>query len=778
MTQGGYTLAGAVDSSDKQQEELLEIDLIRHSGKPLGIEFLFGHLSLPRGPTSGLFVRRLTGRPLEVTAERPACLRRATLSCPLMARSSAQPPTEAAALEAIRKAVSLNCLVRSLNGGGVIGGSRRGPSAVDDDVDVAVHQRLDASPVIGRQSSAGKAGAGAGPVGYRFTAGELAELRNSVGGGGSGSVPFGQFVAAVSDIIGRRWGAGNQLEIEEAVVVPAAAAATSAAAPLSQRHRQSGGFEARDKLDVVDSGAAKQRPFVAATSTSTGSQTALTGPAQDAAVAAAKSEARELADQCAALQRAAWTTLRQPTSATGDVCATALQATLDLLGRLANLDQAERAEADAVAVRAAELLSNEGVDGNDDLPPGWEPAQLRPGGAEAAAAVFANHAEGRVARQPPAAGNSKRAEQEAEPEVDGPKRLQRYPDGHSGPQRGAGQADRAVTARRLLQLVVDARQPLAAYCQGIFSCLQRLPLRFCFTDEGSCGCSWRKLLIGHAGLVVVDVVDMDSVTPTRMTQMASSTKATAMTRRAIRFCFSVGGLASELMTTVADSGRQKVDIRQSQAGSADAKEMSKIANRAEAELAAADSAEEMQIGETKREVAVLNLEQDGLSPPPRSGLAWLVGRRGRRHRVLGRRRDLRGLRDAATAAATAPDHRGWRGTRTAADGPGTPGPTACPPPRQLAPCQSARPREISHRAALASHSFAQAGAAEFSSLNLRASPRSARSSWNSMVSLALSSGSDPINPEQAAAEILALNFSLSMAALGFESFRFDLGAAL
>uniref|UniRef100_A0A1I8FMM0 BZIP domain-containing protein n=1 Tax=Macrostomum lignano TaxID=282301 RepID=A0A1I8FMM0_9PLAT len=210
----------------------------------------------------------------------------------------------------------------------------------------------------------------------------------------------------------------------------AAAAATSAAAPPSQRHRQSGGFEARDKLDVVDSGAAKQRPFVAATSTSTGSQTALTGPAQDAAVAAAKSEAaNELADQCAALQRrlddaeaAIERDRRRLAVLAGELrksgrhsnrLATALQATLDLLGRLANLDQAERAEADAVAERAAELLSNEGFDGNDDLPPGWEPAQLRPGGAEAAAAVFANHAEGRVARQPPAAGNSKRAEQEA-----------------------------------------------------------------------------------------------------------------------------------------------------------------------------------------------------------------------------------------------------------------------------------------------------------------------------------------------------------------------------
>ncbi|PAA93746.1 hypothetical protein BOX15_Mlig022688g1, partial [Macrostomum lignano] len=490
MTQGGYTLAGAVDSSDKQQEELLEIDLIRHPGKPLGIEFLFGHLSLPRGPTSGLFVRRVDRQTAGSDSGEASLLEEGDFVLSANGQELRTAATEAAALEAIRKAGRqcrlrvlrsdfvrsefLNCLVRSLNGGGVIGGSRRGPSAVDDDV--AVHQRRpqqqrqrraaaeSASPTRSRhqaplpptqkqpQSMPALSSGARVPLaklelalarlGYRFTAGELAELRNSVGGGGSGSVPFGQFVAAVSDIIGRRWGAGNQLEIEEAVVVPAAAAATSAAAPLSQRHRQSGGFEARDKLDVVDSGAAKQRPFVAATSTSTGSQTALTGPAQDAAVAAAKSEARELADQCAALQRrlddaeaANERDRRRLAVLAGELrksgrhsnrLATALQATLDLLGRLANLDQAERAEADAVAVRAAELLSNEGVDGNDDLPPGWEPAQLRPGGAEAAAAVFANHAEGRVARQPPAAGNSKRAEQEAEPEVDGPKRLQRY----------------------------------------------------------------------------------------------------------------------------------------------------------------------------------------------------------------------------------------------------------------------------------------------------------------------------------------------------------------
>uniref|UniRef100_A0A1I8GQL2 PDZ domain-containing protein n=1 Tax=Macrostomum lignano TaxID=282301 RepID=A0A1I8GQL2_9PLAT len=428
MTQGSYTLAGAVDSSDKQQEELLEIDLIRHPGKPLGIEFLFGHLSLPRGPTSGLFVRRVDKQTAGSDSGDASLLEEGDFVLSANGQELRTAATEAAALEAIRKAGRqcrlrvlrsdfvrsefLNCLVRSLNGGGVIGGSRRGPSAVNDDV--AVHQRRpqqqrqrraaaeSASPTRSptrrrrrRLSSSRTLSSGArvplaklelalARLGYRFTAGELAELRNSVGGGGSGSVPFGQFVVAVSDIIGRRRGAGNQLEIEEAVVVPAAAAATSAAAPPSQRHRQSGGFEARDKLDAVDSGAAKQRPFVAATSTSTGSQTALTGPAQDAAVAAAKSEARELADQCAALQRrlddaeaANERDRRRLAVLAGELrksgrhsnrLATALQATLDLLGRLANLDQAERAEADAVAERAAELLSNEGVDGNDDLP--------------------------------------------------------------------------------------------------------------------------------------------------------------------------------------------------------------------------------------------------------------------------------------------------------------------------------------------------------------------------------------------------------------------------
>uniref|UniRef100_A0A1I8HZB6 Protein kinase domain-containing protein n=1 Tax=Macrostomum lignano TaxID=282301 RepID=A0A1I8HZB6_9PLAT len=48
--------------------------------------------------------------------------------------------------------------------------------------------------------------------------------------------------------------------------------------------------------------------------------------------------------------------------------------------------------------------------------------------------------------------------------------------------------------------------------------------------------------------------DMDSVTPTRMTHMASSTKATAMTTLAIRFCLAVGGLSSESITTVGGSG--------------------------------------------------------------------------------------------------------------------------------------------------------------------------------------------------------------------------------
>uniref|UniRef100_A0A1I8INY3 PDZ domain-containing protein n=1 Tax=Macrostomum lignano TaxID=282301 RepID=A0A1I8INY3_9PLAT len=457
MTQGGYTLAGAVDSSDKQQEELLEIDLIRHPGKPLGIEFLFGHLSLPRGPTSGLFVRRVDRQTAGSDSGEASLLEEGDFVLSANGQELRTAATEAAALEAIRKAGRqcrlrvlrsdfvrsefLNCLVRSLNGGGVIGGSRRGPSAVDDDV--AVHQRRpqqqrqrraaaeSASPTRSRhqaplpptqkqpQSMPALSSGARVPLELELAwrLGKAGRLRNSVGGGG----------CAVRSVRGRR-----QRHHRQAVLT----------AEALIRHRQSGGFEARDKLDVVDSGAAKQRPFVAATSTSTGSQTALTGPAQDAAVAAAKSEARELADQCAALQRrlddaeaANERDRRRLAVLAGELrksgrhsnrLATALQATLDLLGRLANLDQAERAEADAVAVRAAELLSNEGVDGNDDLPPGWEPAQLRPGGAEAAAAVFANHAEGRVARQPPAAGNSKRAEQEAEPEVDGPKRLQRY----------------------------------------------------------------------------------------------------------------------------------------------------------------------------------------------------------------------------------------------------------------------------------------------------------------------------------------------------------------
>uniref|UniRef100_A0A1I8FIW8 C2 domain-containing protein n=1 Tax=Macrostomum lignano TaxID=282301 RepID=A0A1I8FIW8_9PLAT len=480
----------------------------------------------------------------------------------------------------------------------------------------------------------------------------------------------------------------------------AAAAATSAAAPLSQRHRQSGGFEARDKLDVVDSGAAKQRPFVAATSTSTGSQTALTGPAQDAAVAAAKP--RELADQCAALQRRL-----DDAEAANERDRRRLAATLDLLGRLANLDQASGPRPTPLPCGPAELLSNEGVDGNDDLPPGWEPAQLRPGGAEAAAAVFANHAEGRVARQPPQpeipSGPNRRRNGSRRP-----KAAAALPDGHSGPQRGAGQADRAVTARRLLQL----------------------------------SSMWS---------------DMDSVTPTRMTQMASSTKATAMTTRAIRFCFSVGGLASELMTTVGGSGGRKVvsvaGVAVQQLDGRDGRQL-----HAEADAAAADAAADLVAA--AGEAASLGWWAAAAAATASSAAAATSRLRDARDR-----RDRR--RDRATTAVgaglvlllTGLEHQGPQ------------------PVLLLASWHRASQLGLAkfHRAALASHSFAQAGAAEFSSLNLRikvlakgvAQVGPQFLEQYGQLGLVVGLG-DPINPEQAAADNLSLQFLLVDGRLGFD----------
>uniref|UniRef100_A0A1I8F484 SAM domain-containing protein n=1 Tax=Macrostomum lignano TaxID=282301 RepID=A0A1I8F484_9PLAT len=261
-------------------------------------------------------------------------------------------------------------------------------------------------------------------LGYRFTAGELAELRNSVGGGGSLQRAVRSVRGrAVSDIIGRRSRSSGHL----------GGGPTFAAAPSIRRlrsPRQTGRRRQRRGEATAVCRCYVDIDWLA---------DCADRPGQDAAVAAAKSEARELRPVRAALQRrlddaeaAIERDRRRLAVLAGELrksgrhsnrLATALQATLDLLGRLANLDQAERAEADAVAERAAELLSNEGFDGNERPAARLGAGAAAAGGAEAAAAVFANHAE---ARQPPAAGNSKRAEQEAEPEVDGPKRLQRY----------------------------------------------------------------------------------------------------------------------------------------------------------------------------------------------------------------------------------------------------------------------------------------------------------------------------------------------------------------
>uniref|UniRef100_A0A1I8FG54 BRCT domain-containing protein n=1 Tax=Macrostomum lignano TaxID=282301 RepID=A0A1I8FG54_9PLAT len=275
---------------------------------------------------------------------------------------------------------------------------------------------------------------GAGRLGYRFTAGELAELRNSVGGGGSGSVPFGQFVAAVSDIIGRRGGAGNQLEIEEAVVVPAAAAATSAAAPPSQPAPS-----IRRLRSPRQTGRRRQRR---------GEATAVCRcyvdidwladcadrPGQDAAVAAASLRpanlptTRRLDDAEAAIERdrrrlAVLAGELRKSGRHSNRLATALAGYAGPAGPPGK-PRPGRAGRGRRRCRAGRLS----FDGNDDAAASWEPAQLRPGVPRPPPPVFANHAEGRGSSAAAGSrGNSKRAEQEAEPEVDGAKSaLQRY----------------------------------------------------------------------------------------------------------------------------------------------------------------------------------------------------------------------------------------------------------------------------------------------------------------------------------------------------------------